>query len=507
MSDIVSASDWMKGIVLSVMASLIGAASKLALRQSWLLLRDLNGGGAAGGHNGGHQNGNIASDSGSSGGDSGGRRNRFTTADEDDGEHAVSSAPVFGIKSSSMSTQTLSISVSAADEEGNEDKLLVPPDTHQMHPDDEDNDDDDDGNDDSEQPASQAQEESHQQQEEQARKERRTRRISSFLSYSGMIGMSFLNPACSVLAMQYASPSILAPFSGLTLVWVILFSYPTIGESPSTTQIVAASLIVLGEVVVAIFGDHTNNEDVTLHELRAQYLDANFLAYCVATTLYMLLMAYWATSSSSTVLRKFAWGTAGGAITGFQNFLKDALTILHLKTSGQIDTLPWFFALFLLLAVATAFGGLLLLNQCMKRYDATFSAAMFVGSFVVSASIMSSIHYHTIRGLDGIINYVMYPTGLLVLMVGVLILVRQNHSNDDCQDATARSLVFTSNDQDDDGNSIDGQDDLASNSGSHHSQNINSDGNEGDPWLQRQRSNTIGSKSAFHYHPIEPEEV
>jgi hypothetical protein len=36
---------------------------------------------------------------------------------------------------------------------------------------------------------------------------------------------------------------------------------------------------------------------------------------------------------------------------------------------------------------------LLCLSSCMKRYDATYSAAMFVVSFVISASLMSAVHY------------------------------------------------------------------------------------------------------------------
>jgi hypothetical protein len=84
---------------------------------------------------------------------------------------------------------------------------------------------------------------------------------------------------------------------------------------------------------------------------------------------------------------------------------------------------PWFLYLFLLLAGGTALVGLLILTGCMKRYDATYSAASFVGSFVISASIMSSVHYHTFASLKGIINCILYPFGLLVLMVGVYQLV------------------------------------------------------------------------------------
>ena len=83
--------------------------------------------------------------------------------------------------------------------------------------------------------------------------------LSWLLYVSGMIGMSFLNPLCCILAMQYANPSILAPFSGLTLVWIILLSGVVVGEYPGWSQKVACLLIVTGEVFVALFGDHTND--------------------------------------------------------------------------------------------------------------------------------------------------------------------------------------------------------------------------------------------------------
>jgi hypothetical protein len=59
----------------------------------------------------------------------------------------------------------------------------------------------------------------------------------------------------------------------------------------------------------------------------------------------------------------------------------------------------------------------------MKRYDATFSSAMFVGSFVISASIMSAVHYDTFQNLESLWNWIMYLLGLMILMAGVKMLV------------------------------------------------------------------------------------
>jgi drug/metabolite transporter (DMT)-like permease len=250
-----------------------------------------------------------------------------------------------------------------------------------------------------------------------------TGNIALGLRFSGMIGMTFLNPLFCVLAMNYASPSILAPFSGLTLVWIVLFSETMIGEKPQRKQIIAAFLIIVGEVIVAIFGDHTNDEDVTLEDVEESYRNPYFLFFFAAMFAWFAGLIYIIfTKSSSPVLRRFAFGVAGGSLTGFQNFLKDSLTII--KAVGEEDAYPYYFYIFVVMAMASSFGGLLFLTACMKEYDATFSSAMFVGSFVISASIMSAVHYQTFQHLVGIWNWIMYPVGLIILMIGVDLLVK-----------------------------------------------------------------------------------
>lgn len=156
-------------------------------------------------------------------------------------------------------------------------------------------------------------------------------------------------------------------------------------------------------------------------------------------TLYLMqLTIFISMFPKQQLLKKVAFGSIGGTITGFQNFLKDALTIfdatikhesdnssIPFTGTGGIDDshLPSIFFLFVLLAILTSFIGLLCLASCMKRYDATYSAAMFVVSFVISTSLMSCVHYHTFAHLDNP-SCVMYPMGLATLFAGAYILVK-----------------------------------------------------------------------------------
>jgi len=251
----------------------------------------------------------------------------------------------------------------------------------------------------------------------------------------GMIGMSFLNPLFCVLAMKYANPSILAPFSGLTLVWVVTFSSATLGEHPGWGQRVACGLIVGGEILVAVFGDHTNGEEKSVEDVLSSYQEPAFRAFVVFMTLFLLQLGIFIhVCPKQSLLRKVAWGSIGGSITGFQNFLKDGLTIIR-ATSRQSQlagstatttttTASSHLPIFVFFGMATAFLGLLFLASCMKRYDATYSAAMFVVSFILSASLMSAVHYQTLDHLDGWWNVIMYPVGLGTLFLGAFLLVK-----------------------------------------------------------------------------------
>ncbi|GKY98250.1 hypothetical protein MPSEU_000782700 [Mayamaea pseudoterrestris] len=351
MSTMVSQSDWAKGISLSVLASILGAASKMAIRKSWLLQESIN------------ERTTLEA------------TEYYRVVDEVI-EEEVAVGPVRRrISLGGSSTQSSSFEYAIVASESLDKRRLWP---------------------------------------------------AYALRFGGMAGMSIFNPLCCVVAMNYASPSILAPFSGLTLVWIIVLSDALIHEKASFRQRVAAALIILGEIIVSLYGDHTNDQNVTVDDVRKSYSHAPFLLYFAGLSLWLAVMVRWM-SNGNRAMKRFAWGVAGGSISGQQNFLKDALIVLKATRHHHSDSfhhhLPWWVFLLVALSITSAFSGLLLLTACMKRYDVTFSSAMFVGSFIVSTSLMSVVHYDTFQNLHSVTSCVLYPIGFLVLMSGVGMLV------------------------------------------------------------------------------------
>lgn len=334
----INASDWIKGIALSVLASVIGGASKLAIRKSWLMVCVVQ-------PNDDTNNQNLFADANrNSGASTGGLptpppphafQDKLSGSDnsggctQNDGSSGqVGSPPGIELlehrakrRAEDLAEELAVTSASAKESFATE--SFSPTNTGCSVP--YCNDEDD------------VQLRQHSSSDHYQRDAKRTPRRAVCLRLSGMFGMTVLNPLCCVLAMNYASPSILAPFSGLTLVWIIVFSESLIGERPMTIQIVAAGLIICGETIVAIFGDHTNDGEKSIDDVRASYIDTSFLVYLGCMVLWMCVLGYVIMRKSSRfsteTFRRFAWGVAGGSITGLQNFLKDSLTVSFLFES------------------------------------------------------------------------------------------------------------------------------------------------------------------------------
>ena len=243
----------------------------------------------------------------------------------------------------------------------------------------------------------------------------------------GMVGMGMIGPACNVYALQFASPSVLSPIGGgLTLVWIILWSEHTIRETPRQIQRIAVALVVVGEGLVAAMGDHSNVFSLTPEDLWREYRKPAFeLYFCGMGVWVFLLVGTIANQKSSPRARRLAWGLIGGSITGVQNFVKDSLALLHGRDSANTAddyTLP----IMIVLAVLFPLFGLWLMMECMKRYDATYTASMFLVSAILSASIMSAVHYHTFDHLHSRLETFLYLFGLTLLLSGASLLATES---------------------------------------------------------------------------------
>jgi drug/metabolite transporter (DMT)-like permease len=139
--------------------------------------------------------------------------------------------------------------------------------------------------------------------------------------------------------MAFASPSLLAPFSGLTLVWVIIFSPSITGDLPHLTQVLAAFMIVFGEVIVTIFGDHGSDEPLEIDGFNDIYRSFRMVAFVISFAIYFASVCYVAMKREDwTRANKVAWGIGGGSISGLLMFVKVSVLGGHLLSLQEYMT-------------------------------------------------------------------------------------------------------------------------------------------------------------------------
>ena len=228
-----------------------------------------------------------------------------------------------------------------------------------------------------------------------------------------------------------------------------------IGEVSSAVQLVGAAFIIAGEFVLTVFGDHTNDLVLTMSDVREQYTEYAFVVYFIGLSIWMMMVATWI-RCGNPMWQRFAWGVSAGSMAGSNPFLKDVMAVLagmmttavattsnsnddEVASNANImyDDAPLRsigFYVLILLAAIFPLASLFLSLECMKRYDATYSAACLLASQTVAATLMSMAHYHT---WDHLNSYALYPFGLVVLLVGCIVLAMEE-GDDDEDDIVAR---------------------------------------------------------------------
>ena len=81
------------------------------------------------------------------------------------------------------------------------------------------------------------------------------------------------------------------------------------------SQIIAASTIILGEIIVTLCGDHKDDEVLTIDLFNDIYRSPTMVGYFIGFGVYYALVVT-GTRSQDKFVQKVSWGQAGGSITG-----------------------------------------------------------------------------------------------------------------------------------------------------------------------------------------------
>ena len=96
------------------------------------------------------------------------------------------------------------------------------------------------------------------------------------------LGTYSIGGITNAMALNFAAQSIIAPLSAINLATNTILSYFFLKEAITKKDIIAIVIIIIGSVIVVLFGPSSDSVDVTLDELRDNFEE---VAYIVTISL------------------------------------------------------------------------------------------------------------------------------------------------------------------------------------------------------------------------------
>uniref|UniRef100_M4C5H1 Uncharacterized protein n=1 Tax=Hyaloperonospora arabidopsidis (strain Emoy2) TaxID=559515 RepID=M4C5H1_HYAAE len=188
-----------------------------------------------------------------------------------------------------------------------------------------------------------------------------------------------LNPVLDAISYAYAAQSILAPMAGFSVVWNIILSPSLLYEKLSVQDLKGSAVILLGCLLVGLSGSH----DTPTHR---------------STELFALFRSrVFVECHQKSGWRRFAFGALSGLIGGNLFFLKASIELLG--EGGAVWSNPETY-LIIVAALSTASGGIFVLDQGLREYEALYLVAIYQAILILTGSISGVIFFHEISGMD-----------------------------------------------------------------------------------------------------------
>jgi len=243
-----------------------------------------------------------------------------------------------------------------------------------------------------------------------------------------------VGPLLDMSSYAFAPQGIIAPLSGLDVVWNTLSAPWTLGESLNRTLVAGCALICAGATATTFFHSHSDKE-YTPEMLREVFMRWQLLAYLACLGLWLgfnvlVLMRRSAAPKgepfkTGDVIRGLSLGMTAGSIAGNMFCVKAFVEIVQASIQyGRGDYwADWLPYVLLIGAVFFATSNLYFLTKAMREYEALFMGAVFEGSIITAACISGSVVFDELAGQEPW-QICLYWLAVLVIVAGIATVCR-----------------------------------------------------------------------------------
>mmetsp|Transcript_22523 Transcript_22523/g.53647 ORF Transcript_22523/g.53647 Transcript_22523/m.53647 type:complete len:343 (-) Transcript_22523:91-1119(-) len=223
-------------------------------------------------------------------------------------------------------------------------------------------------------------------------KERRKQKEGNFLLIAGLALQVALNPACDVAGYALAPASVIAPVTGMDIVWNTLIAPCSLGETLTPRRLFSAAIIFF-TATTSVFFRQINDVNWSAEYVQHVLLQSRTMVYGLCFTGWFLfntlvLMKY----PSGSAVRGFSLGATAGTLAGNMWCTKIVAVLLEQCFGGNClawtKPVSWFATTAAILFSTT---NLYFISLGLQHYEALFMVTVFMGSNIVTNSLSAIV--------------------------------------------------------------------------------------------------------------------
>lgn len=239
--------------------------------------------------------------------------------------------------------------------------------------------------------------------------------LSRLYWVAGVVAIAF-NPPMSLISLRYTPESVFAATGGTAALFNLALAPWLLNEQFTDQDVYAAVAIALGCLGLAWSeADAIASPDVSYQQLSSRFVTPEFLFFSVATLAFSAVMCAMILKVCGDIWHKRAIGALAGIIGGMFFFTKAFITCLSLPE-------PWSHAITYkvgIFSLLSAVGGIVVMNEGLRRYDAVFIAPVYQAFLVLMGAASGEAFFGDFRRLQAT-NRMIACLSVLVMCGGIV---------------------------------------------------------------------------------------
>jgi len=218
-------------------------------------------------------------------------------------------------------------------------------------------------------------------------------KTSKGLFHAGMVINTVAGPLLDMAAYSFAPQSLIAPFTGLDVVWNAALAPYVLKETLTTTRVLACTLIFCGTLLSGVFGSHDEGT-YTIETLEDKLVDWRVVIYLVSFAAWVAFnVAFPMRRPKGDIMRGASLGLTAGTIAGNMFCVKVTIELIEglIREGDWSIWTHWLPYVMIAGAAFFALSNLYFMTKGLMEYEALFMVTVYEGSNIVVNVLSASV--------------------------------------------------------------------------------------------------------------------